>query len=31
MRFIEDGMDEVERNVKRSTDFIIAAISIVVF
>ena len=31
MRFIEDGMNEVERNVKRITDFIIAAISLVVF
>ena len=31
MRFIEDGMNEVERNVKRITDFVIAAISLVVF
>lgn len=30
-RFIEDGMNEVERNVKRITDFVIAAISLVVF
>ena len=31
MRFIEDGMNEVERNIKRITDFVIAAISLVVF
>ena len=30
-RFIEDGMNEVERNIKRITDFVIAAISLVVF
>lgn len=31
MRFIEDGMNEVERNIKRIGDFVIAAISLVVF
>ena len=31
MRFIEDGMNEVERNIKRIGDFAIAAISLVVF
>lgn len=30
-RFIEDGMNEVERNIKRITDFVIAAVSLVVF
>lgn len=30
-RFIEDGMNEVERNIKRITDFVIAAICLVVF
>ena len=30
-RFIEDGMNEVERNIKRIGDFVIAAISLVVF
>lgn len=31
MRFIEDGMNEVERNIKRIGDFVIAAISLVFF
>ena len=31
MRFIEDGMNEVERNINRIGDFVIAAISLVVF
>ena len=31
MRFIADGMNETERNIKRITDLIIAAISLVVF
>ena len=31
MRFIEDGMNEVERNIKRIGDFVIAAICLVVF
>ena len=31
MRFIEDGMNEVERNIKSIGDFVIAAICLVVF
>ena len=30
-RFIEDGMNEVERNTKRIFDFVVAAICLIIF